>query len=117
MTDTAPDVAAIRAALAQGPTPGKWAFSDKNPNGIATVACCEHIVIGPDFGEPGNACYGNHSTAEVDAAYIAACHPERIARLLDALEAATRDAQRYRWLKYTPLDVAAIDAAMAKDQT
>jgi hypothetical protein len=31
--------------------------------------------------------------------YIVACSPDRIARLLDALEAATRDAERYRWLR------------------
>ena len=31
-----------------------------------------------------------------EAAYIAACSPDRIARLLDRLEAAERDAARYR---------------------
>jgi hypothetical protein len=31
-------------------------------------------------------------------AYLRACHPERIARLLDALELAQKDAARYRWL-------------------
>lgn len=29
----------------------------------------------------------------------AACSPDRIARLLDALEAAQKDAARYRWLR------------------
>jgi predicted metal-binding transcription factor (methanogenesis marker protein 9) len=36
---------------------------------------------------------------EQDARYIAACHPERIARLLDALEQASKDAERYRALR------------------
>lgn len=31
--------------------------------------------------------------------YHGACHPERIARLLDALEQASKDAERYRWLR------------------
>ena len=31
--------------------------------------------------------------------WMQACHPERIARLLDALADAQRDAERYRWLR------------------
>lgn len=49
------------------------------------------------------------------ATWDKACHPDRIARLLDALEAAQKDAERYRWLRAQErngqLD-AVVDAAM-----
>ena len=93
---TESDIAAIRDALAAGPTSGPWSFTDKAGNGIATVACVEAFAIGHDYGSPGMACYDFHAKGSVDAAYIAACHPERIARLLDALESAQKDAALVR---------------------
>jgi hypothetical protein len=40
------------------------------------------------------------------AAYIAACSPARIARLLERLEAAERDAERLDWIEANVCDVA-----------
>lgn len=90
MTDTAPDVAAVRAALAQGPTPGPWNI---NQGRALRVASADDVSIA-SAGTSGLI----RDQWEANATYIAACHPERIARLLDALEAATKDAQRWREL-------------------
>ncbi len=93
MTDTAPDVAAIRAALADV-KPAEWMhlFGDRFVYDRMEDGCRGLPMAGVDYGPPMLA-----ESKRLD--YIAACHPERIARLLDALEAATKDAQRYRWLR------------------
>lgn len=92
------DIKAIRDALAAGPKPGAWAPGNTDPLlfGVRHGCGTEPIgfVYGPARAEASD--YGRQCLAT--AAYIAACHPERIARLLDALEAATRDAERLDWL-------------------
>lgn len=84
MTDT--DIAVIRDALAAGPTPGEWQRSDAAPFFLIDA--------------PGRPAMIEIESGE-DADFIAACNPERIASLLDALESATKDAARYRWLRET----------------
>jgi len=90
MTD---DIKAIRDALAaEGLTHGEWvacgpSFGDPPPRFLDEV-------ISPDDADGGElvACAPpglvNEGNATADMAYIAACHPERMARLLDALESA-----------------------------
>ena len=69
MTDT--DIAVIRDALAAGPTPGEWQRSDAAPFFLIDA--------------PGRPAMIEIESGE-DADFIAACNPERIARLLDELE-------------------------------
>ena len=68
------DVKAIRDALALGPTPGPWGLG--NADGFAAIVRNEAGDIITPTG-PRTA----------DATYIAACYPERIARLLAHIDA------------------------------
>ena len=95
------DIKALKEALEAGPTPGEWKLFDEPPNDMwlagrsigaadpkdARRVCDAYSIISPP--EPG-------SMHEANARYIAACSPARIARLLERLEAAERDAARYR---------------------
>jgi hypothetical protein len=84
MTD---DITELRAALAAA-TPGPWVtgntdpllFGRKQGNGTEPLG----FVYGPSRAE--ESAHGRECLAT--AAYIAACNPDRIARLLDRLEAA-----------------------------
>lgn len=96
----ADDLAALKAAIDAGPTPGEWAacgpsFGDPFPRWLSEV-------IAPDDEEGGQTvAHSTEGAAEdgsADMAYIAAANPARIARLIAALEAARVDAERYRWL-------------------
>ena len=92
------DIKAIRDALAAGPTPGPWnavsrgEFWHETEGDVRktdTTAIIEDDIVGAEFVQP----IGHNETTRGqvwlrDAQYIAACHPERIARLLDALEQA-----------------------------
>lgn len=100
MTD---DIKAIRDALQAGPTPGPWhavnraAYWHEEEGDVRTTDLED--VVGAEFVAP----IGNVETTRGqvwlrDAQYIAACHPDRIARLLDALELAQKDAERWRGL-------------------
>lgn len=44
---------------------------------------------------------------ETTAAFIAACNPQAIRSLIERLEAAEKDAARYRWLKSRPVELQA----------
>ena len=72
------DIRALRGALADGPTPGPWESLPvgHGPHYVARVNNRE--VVPPD------ACELAHEI--VDARYIAAASPDRIARLLDEIE-------------------------------
>lgn len=97
---TESDIAAIRDALAaDGLTHGEWvacgpSFGDPMPrylNGVVRLDDadgCDLVALAPTGGEYG-----------ADMTYIAACNPERIARLLDALESAQKDAELWRWFR------------------
>lgn len=83
------DIKAIRDALAAGPTtPGPWRWTSRNFQCVLVGAEDREII-------EANGVDGT----DADDALIAACHPERIARLLDALAMAQKDAERYRWLR------------------
>lgn len=94
MTD---DIKAIRDALAaDGLTHGEWvacgpSFGDPLPRFLSEV-------VRPDDADGGEVIASAPAGGEysADMAYIAACHPERIARLLDALEADRQDAEAFR---------------------
>lgn len=89
------DIAALRDALAAGPTPGPWAALPEE-DGVKYVRI-RGTRLGTTY-KIANAmlpAYENPPAfalkeSRANAALIAACHPERIARLLDALEAAQR---------------------------
>ena len=80
MTD---DITALRSALAAvtghpEATPGQWSISP-----------AMHLA----------------ELDPVDVDWIATASPDRISRLLDRLEAAEMDAERYRWLREQPHDL------------
>ena len=110
MTD---DIKAIRDALAAGPTPGPWTW---------WTSCSFRRLSSDTTRKDGDVLHaavhrdgvGDVVGTEATKDYIAACHPERIARLLDALEQAQsrlalleRDANRTQ-------NTAAIDAALKR---
>ena len=93
------DIEALRQALAAGPTPGPWNACEwvwQEHTGD-TSACGVSVAVGQN--ETVIQTTAMEGDSEADVLYIAAASPDRIARLLDALELAQRDAERYRWLK------------------
>lgn len=98
MTD---DTKLLRDAIAAGPTPGPWTYFYKHKYN-------EHHVSVPLQGQSFKlALFEDGCPTErpaADAAYIAAASPDRIARLLDRLEAAERDARRWRPIETAPKD-------------
>lgn len=79
------DITELRAALAAA-TPGPWEVLDGTRVGVTLPSpvdgCgCDSHCVALTHGEP-------RLTPQANAAYIAACSPDRIARLLDRLEAA-----------------------------
>ena len=99
---SAQDIDAIKTALSAGPTPGPWRQEHKRCiDGMYRTLVFDsagdeiaHLMWHP-VPVPG----GTSTDRAENAAYIAACHPQAIAALLDALEAAQKDAARYRWLR------------------
>ncbi len=81
------DIKAIRGALAAGPTPGPWHayIHPLQPHELDGRADIVGANRDDDVAE---------NSPHKNAAYIAACSPDRIARLLDALE----QAQKWRGL-------------------
>jgi hypothetical protein len=110
MTD---DIKALRDALAAGPTPGPWrAETYQDHDGPpecddyavqatpSTTPRAWETLLTMDWSDaPPRGNRFSRAEAAATRDYIAACSPDRIARLLDALEAATRDAARYWWLR------------------
>ena len=93
------DIEALRQALAAGPTPGPWNACEwvwQEHTGD-TSACGISVAVGQN--ETVIQTTAMEGDSEADVRYIAAASPDRIARLLDALELAQRDAERYRWLR------------------
>ena len=92
------DIEALRQALAAGPTPGPWNACEwvwQEHTGD-TSACGISVAVGQN--ETVIQTTAMEGDSEADVRYIAAASPDRIARLLDALELAQRDADRYRFL-------------------
>jgi hypothetical protein len=92
---------ALRDALKAGPTDGPW--------NVIEHSWLDASIIAPGFVH-GICCLDiNHATEEsqdadgalmsANAAYIAAANPSTITALLADLDAAEKDAQRYRWLR------------------
>jgi len=79
----ADDLAAIKAALDAGPTPGPWHRSPNSRSGFSVTADVEPWTVTEDLDAEGR--YGAIER-EQDAAYIAACSPDRIARLVEHVE-------------------------------
>lgn len=71
------DIARIEAALAAGPTQGPWHQDPKNPYFIARGSAPHSylVAVAPPTNSGG-------SQSEIDAAYVAACNPEAILRLV-----------------------------------
>lgn len=79
------DVKALREALAAGPTSGGWKFKFPSTVMVGSRRLCqataaESLPIGADV-----------ARAQVNAAYIAACTPDRISRILAELEGARKE--------------------------
>ena len=93
------DIEALRQALAAGPTPGKRTIHKNS----STTVCIESGRVVASCGGASSNLPGDEELPErqaADALLIAAASPDRIARLLDALELAQRDADRYRFLNH-----------------
>ena len=113
------DITALRAAIAAGPTPGPMEICSLNTpleKSGEYVQECVNVSGGPDFffvrGERADgvpvdvAHFGNGPTSNVNGHWLATASPDRITRVLDALEASQAecarlraDAERYRWLR------------------
>ena len=114
MTD---DIATIRAALAAGPTPGPWhvdtmlnegEYGNNGPDtrsgfdsyvlidddGLALADSLNRAGMASEVVECDEAAWDERAKRDFD--FIAACSPDRITRILAALEAAQADAVRYR---------------------
>lgn len=91
------DVKVIRDALAAGVTVGEWKVLDGRRVSV-TLQTTEGCGFDSHCVALTHDSMGRLN-AEAHAAYIAACSPDRIARLLARLEEAERDAARYRWLR------------------
>jgi len=95
----ADDLAALKAAIDAGPTPGEWVPGDDDeyvdPQGVSDIAICSVMCM--DLG--GDKTYFRGPVTNANRRYIAAANPARIARLIAALEAARVDAERYRFVR------------------
>lgn len=79
------DIARIDAALAAGPTTGPWHQDTQNPYFIVKGHAPHSylVAVAPPTNSGG-------SQSEIDAAYVAACHPEAILRLVRIASAAEK---------------------------
>jgi hypothetical protein len=79
------DLAAIKAAIAAGPTPGPWAVNGYARNSLPHIRSAKDGRYVMDAAPRGTKRSGR-CRQDTDAAYIAACSPDRIARILAELE-------------------------------
>lgn len=97
------DFKELREALAVGPTDGPWK--------AARWTSDEGGCYGWSFSAGGYLLplsdmeTDNPDECDANARYIAAANPAVIRSLLDRLEAAERDAERYRWLRTFPNNI------------
>lgn len=100
-----PDVVALQAALDAGPTDGPWDWitDERHAGALDHIADLSAAWV---F-QPAQRKLGLQTT---DAAYIAACSPDRITRVLAALRAAEQRAEaaegrdEWRAMLYAPTD-------------
>ena len=86
------DLKAIRAA-AEAASPGPWWHGECKPADGHALAW-----LGQSFVDCAGGCR-NYVDPALDAVYIATANPAAILELLDRLEAAEKDAARYRWMR------------------
>ena len=98
------DFKELREALDAVPLPHAWKVYKEAPN--------DHWFPGTTIGasDPNDArrvadTCRLRSDAELFAEFIAAADPDTVRSLLDRLEAAERDAERYRWLRTFPNNI------------
>ena len=86
------DYTALRAALAAGPTEGRWMHlpGDRFVYDRMEDGCRGNPVVGVDYTPP----FFSQKSKNLD--YIAAADPQTIAALLAELDDARRDAERLR---------------------
>lgn len=86
------DIRIVREALAAGPTPGPWRAQNwGDEHGADWYVDADKDLCHIRHGSEGNVAemnYWDNAAGERDMKYIAACSPERITRLLAALEKA-----------------------------
>lgn len=95
-------MAAIKDALAAGPTPGPWVngnadallFGIPHGNGTEPIG----FVYGPSFPERSE--LGMRALAT--SGFIAAANPAALSALLGYVNELEKDAMRYRWLQSDP---------------
>lgn len=75
------DIKALKEALEAGPTPGEW--YEHHDKGRLYIENVDDVVCDMGLGVKSSP----------TSRYIAACYPARIARLLERLEKAERDAE------------------------
>lgn len=96
-------IEAIKEALAAGPTEGNWQAiekSDPDPSeGTHWIYCDGYGALGYWRGHKHDHQDSNWILNEADAKLIAACNPVAIRSLIERLEAAEKDAARYRGLR------------------
>lgn len=126
MDDVSNDVQALRDALAAGPTRGPWHFgpgfgdwqigSDHSVGGKACKTGRQLVAHCPRSSKRATPAYA--AMFEATGRFIAAASPDRIARLLDALQQAQRerdearqDARLLDWLQTNGHAVACIAGA------
>jgi hypothetical protein len=88
----------LRAAIAAGPTEGKWNWWTSNSyNRLSTDADCRDggVLRAVKYSDGVAGIEGR----EEDLAYIAAANPETIAALLAERDAMAVNDARYRWLR------------------
>lgn len=85
--------------LAEAATPGPWI--DSGCGDVEDLKKRRRIAI---FYRPvqGQTLHQGFDGSMANASFIAAANPATILALLDELEAAQRDAERYRWLRKLP---------------
>jgi hypothetical protein len=77
------DLAAIKAALEAGPTPGPWIEAGPSYGKPLPVAYTSVVQDLDDDDDAPSIC---RDTMDADASYIAAVSPDRIARIVAELE-------------------------------
>lgn len=103
------DLAALKAAIDAGPTPGprfvkpadEWTTNDGHHAqwGAFNISAGSSNLASESYYRIGSVSNANNSLANsANAMLMAACDPDRIARLIAALREAREDAERYRWL-------------------
>ena len=94
------DLKAIRAA-AEAATPGPW-YAAGPSFGAPLPKYINCVIVENEDGDADDICIAPLGCAAIstnDLTFIATANPAAILELLDRLEAAEKDAARYRWMR------------------